>query len=82
MAIDEYFAGLGADVNDGLVRCGIGLDNNGVLAGNRLWRMSKDAWLRTFDDCLHRTRRVAPDPRHACRSTFARPRAGWRSPPS
>ena len=47
--VDEYFARLGADVNDGLVRCGIGIDNNGVLAGNRLWRMSKDAWLRTFD---------------------------------
>ncbi|MBV9416503.1 MAG: cyclic nucleotide-binding domain-containing protein, partial [Solirubrobacterales bacterium] len=32
--VDAYFALLGADVNDGLVRCGIGVDNNGVLAGN------------------------------------------------
>ena len=46
--VDAYFAHLGADVNDGLVRCGIGVDNNGVLARNRQWRMSKDDWLKTF----------------------------------
>ena len=44
--VDAYFEQLGADVNDGLVRCGIGIDNNGVLARNRQWRMSKDDWLR------------------------------------
>jgi CBS domain-containing protein len=72
--IDEYFAGLGADVNAGLVRCGIGLDNNGVLAGNRLWRMSKDDWLRTFDACL-----TEPDESHLIRASVSfdfRPTAG------
>jgi len=38
-AVDAYFERLGSDVNDGLARCGIGVDNNGVLAGKRLWRM-------------------------------------------
>ena len=51
-AVDAYFERLGSDVNDGLVRCGIGVDNNGVMAGKRLWRMSKSDWLRTFDECL------------------------------
>ena len=72
--VDAYFARLGADVNDGLARCGIGVDNNGVLAGNRLWRMSKDAWLRTFDECLRE-----PDESHLIRATVAfdfRPSAG------
>ena len=72
--MDAYFAALGADVNDGLVRCGIGIDNNGVLAGNRQWRMSKDAWLRTFDSCLNE-----PDESHLIRATVSfdfRPTAG------
>lgn len=72
--VDAYFARLGADVNDGLVRCGIGIDNNGVLAGNRQWRMSKDAWLQTFDDCLSE-----PDESHLIRATVSfdfRPTAG------
>ena len=72
--VDAYFARLGADVNDGLVRCGIGIDNNGVLAGNRQWRMSKDAWLQTFDDCLRE-----PDESHLIRATVSfdfRPTAG------
>ena len=72
--VDDYFAALGSDVNDGLVRCGFGLDNNGVLAGNRLWRMSKDAWLRTFDDCL-----TEPDESHLIRASVSfdfRPTAG------
>jgi len=72
--VDAYFERLGTDVNDGLVRCGIGIDNNGVLAGNRKWRMSKDAWLRTFDDCLRE-----PDESHLIRATVAfdfRPTAG------
>jgi CBS domain-containing protein len=72
--VDAYFALLGTDVNDGLVRCGIGIDNNGVLAGNRKWRMSKDAWLRTFDACLRE-----PDESHLIRATVSfdfRPTAG------
>ncbi len=64
--VDAYFAALGADVNDGLVRCGIGIDNNGVLAGNRQWRMSKDDWLRTFDSCLNE-----PDESHLIRATVS-----------
>jgi CBS domain-containing protein len=73
-SVDAYFARLGADVNDGLARCGIGVDNNGVLAGKRLWRMSKPAWLRTFDECLRE-----PDESHLIRATVAfdfRPAAG------
>jgi CBS domain-containing protein len=73
-AVDSYFEQLGADVNAGLKRCGIGLDNNGVLAGKRLWRMSKGDWLRTFDECLE-----VPDESHLIRATVAfdfRPGAG------
>jgi CBS domain-containing protein len=72
--VDAYFERLGADVNAGLARCGIGVDNNGVLAGNRLWRMSKAGWLRTFDECLEQ-----PDESHLIRATVAfdfRPTAG------
>jgi CBS domain-containing protein len=64
--VDAYFEQLGADVNDGLVRCGIGLDNNGVLAANRLWRMSKADWLKTFDDVLRE-----PDESHLIRATVS-----------
>jgi CBS domain-containing protein len=63
---DAYFARLGSDVNDGLERCGIGIDNNGVLAGRRLWRMPKAAWLRTFDECFEQ-----PDESHLIRATVA-----------
>jgi CBS domain-containing protein len=73
-AIDGYFERLGDDVNQGLVRCGIGLDNNGVLAGKRLWRMSKPRWLSTFDDALRE-----PSESHLIRATVAfdfRPAAG------
>jgi CBS domain-containing protein len=73
-AVDAYFARLGADVNDGLARCGIGVDNNGVLAGDRRWRMSKEQWLRTFAECLEE-----PDESHLVRATVAfdfRPAAG------
>jgi CBS domain-containing protein len=73
-AVDAYFERLGSDVNDGLARCGIGVDNNGVLAGKRLWRMSKDAWLRTFGECL-----TEPDESHLIRASVAfdfRPAAG------
>jgi CBS domain-containing protein len=73
-AVDRYFERLGTDVNDGLARCGIGSDNNGVLAGRRLWRMSKSDWLRTFDECLRE-----PDESHLIRASVAfdfRPAAG------
>jgi CBS domain-containing protein len=73
-AADAYFARLGDDVNVGLERCGIGLDNNGVMARDRRWRMSKPEWLRTFDECLEQ-----PDESHLIRATVAfdfRPAAG------
>jgi CBS domain-containing protein len=73
-AVDAYFKRLGSDVNEGLTRCGIGVDNNGVLAGNRLWRMSKADWLRTFDECLEQ-----PDESHLIRASVSfdfRPTAG------
>ena len=65
-AVDDYFARLGADVNDGLARCGIGVDDNGVLARNRLWRMSRSDWLRTFDECLQ-----VPDESHLIRASVS-----------
>jgi CBS domain-containing protein len=73
-AADAYFERLGRDVNEGLERCGIGVDNNGVMARNRRWRMSKPEWLRTFDECL-----TEPDESHLVRATVAfdfRPAAG------
>ncbi len=72
--MDGYFERLASDVNQGLVRAGIGLDNNGVLAGKRLWRMSKPAWLRTFDEALEE-----PTESHLIRATVSfdfRPAAG------
>ena len=63
---DAYFARLGEEVNAGLVRCGVGIDNNGVLAGDRRWRMSKPAWLTSFDECLSQ-----PDESHLIRATVA-----------
>ncbi len=71
---DAYFGSLGADVNEGLARCGIGVDNNGVLARDRRWRMSKQGWLRTFAECLDQ-----PDESHLVRATVGfdfRPTAG------
>ncbi|HTU96090.1 MAG TPA: putative nucleotidyltransferase substrate binding domain-containing protein [Solirubrobacteraceae bacterium] len=65
-AADAYFERLGQDVNEGLERCGIGLDNNGVMARDRRWRMSKPDWLRTFDECL-----TQPDESHLVRATVA-----------
>jgi CBS domain-containing protein len=72
--VDAYFEGIGSEVNRGLARCGIGIDNNGVLAGKRRWRMSRSAWLATFDECLHQ-----PDESHLVRATVAfdfRPTSG------
>jgi CBS domain-containing protein len=50
--VDAYFERLGREVNAGLARCGFGVDNNNVLAGDRHWRMSNADWLRTFEDVL------------------------------
>jgi CBS domain-containing protein len=72
--VDAYFEQLGADVNAGLARCGIGVDNNGVLAGRRLWRMSESGWLRTFEECFRE-----PDESHLIRASVSfdfRPAAG------
>jgi CBS domain-containing protein len=64
--LDDYFARLAAQVNAGLERCGIGTDNNGVLARERAWRMSKQRWVQTFDACLQE-----PSRSHLVRSTVA-----------
>ncbi|HWF25403.1 MAG TPA: putative nucleotidyltransferase substrate binding domain-containing protein [Solirubrobacteraceae bacterium] len=72
--VDDYFARVGREVNAGLARCGFGVDNNGVLAGDRRWRMSKPDWLSTFDECLRE-----PDESHLIRATVSfdfRPAAG------
>jgi CBS domain-containing protein len=65
-AVDAYFERLGQEVGAGLVRCGIGADDNGVLAGGRSWRMSKAHWIQTFDDCL-----TIPDESHLLRATVS-----------
>jgi CBS domain-containing protein len=63
-AVDAFFERLGVEVNSGLAQCGIGVDNNGVLAGERRWRMSKAAWIRTFDECFE-----IPDESHLIRAS-------------
>jgi CBS domain-containing protein len=71
---DAYFARLGREVNQGLARCGFGVDNNNVLAGDASWRMSRADWLRTFEECLRE-----PSESHLIRATVAfdfRPAAG------
>src|SRR6202035_3231031 len=50
--VDAYFERLAKEVNAGLARCGFGVDNNDVLAGNSHWRMSRTDWLRTFEEVL------------------------------
>jgi CBS domain-containing protein len=50
--VDAYFARLAREVNQGLARCGFGVDNNDVLASNRQWRMSRAQWVRTFEESL------------------------------
>jgi CBS domain-containing protein len=72
--VDAYFERIGSEVNRGLERCGIGVDNNGVLAGKRLWRMSRSDWIATFDEVLRE-----PDESHLVRATVAfdfRPTSG------
>jgi CBS domain-containing protein len=46
--VDEYFARLAADVNDGLARCGFERDQSGVMACDPHWRMSLSAWVEVF----------------------------------
>lgn len=65
-SVDAWFQRLGADVNAGLERAGIGLDNSGVLARDRRWRMTKADWIATFDSCLR-----TPDESHLIRATVA-----------
>jgi CBS domain-containing protein len=50
--VDAYFEQIAQDVNTGLVRAGFGADISGVVAENRLWRMSESRWIETFRDCL------------------------------
>jgi CBS domain-containing protein len=64
--IDAYFARLAADVADGIGRCGFSSDANSVLASERLWRMTADAWEKTFLSCFDR-----PDESHLIRATVA-----------
>ncbi len=50
-AVNEYFRRVGADVNDGLTRCGIEPDAHSVTAGGE-WRRSFTGWKKIFSDCL------------------------------
>jgi len=64
--VDAYFENIAQDVNAGLVRAGLGADISGVVAGNRLWRMSESQWVQTFRDCLD-----SPDLSHLVRAAVA-----------
>lgn len=64
--VDDYFARLAGEVSAGLVRCGFGADDNGVLAQSPSWRMAKSAWIGTFDRCLR-----APDESQLIRASVA-----------
>ena len=66
LGADAYFERFAQDVNAGLERCGFAPDLNGVLARNRLWRMSESAWIKVFRDCL-----VEPDNSHLIRATVS-----------
>jgi CBS domain-containing protein len=63
---DAYFERIAQDVNAGLVRAGFGADISGVVAGNRLWRMSESQWVQTFRDCL-----TSPDLSHLVRAAVS-----------
>jgi len=65
-AVDAYFEAFTQDVNAGLERCGFLPDLNGVLARNPRWRMSEEAWIRVFRDCL-----TEPDNSHLIRATVS-----------
>jgi len=64
--VDAYFERIAQDVNAGLVRAGLGADISGVVAGNRLWRMSESQWGQTFRDCL-----TSPDLSHLVRAVVS-----------
>jgi CBS domain-containing protein len=64
--VDAYFERVAQDVNTGLVRAGFGADISGVVAGNRLWRMSQSQWVQTFRDCLD-----SPDLSHLVRAVVS-----------
>jgi CBS domain-containing protein len=64
--VDAYFAQLGDDVAQGLVRCGFELDPNDVVASNPLWRMPISRWIDTFRQCLE-----SPDRSHLIRANVA-----------
>ncbi len=63
---DAYFERIAQDVNAGLVRAGFGADISGVVAENRLWRMSESQWVQTFRDCL-----TSPDHSHLVRAAVS-----------
>jgi CBS domain-containing protein len=64
--VDAYFERIAQDVNAGLVGTGFGADISGVVAGNRLWRMSESQWVQTFRDCL-----ILPDLSHLVRAVVS-----------
>jgi len=64
--VDAYFERIGADVNAGLMRCGLGADAADVLARNPEWRMSEGEWLRIFDECFEH-----PDRSHLVRAAVS-----------
>jgi CBS domain-containing protein len=64
--VDAYFERIAQDVNAGLVRAGFGADISGVVASNRLWRMSESQWVETFRDCL-----TSPDLSHLVRAVVS-----------
>jgi CBS domain-containing protein len=64
--IDSYFERVAADVNAGLMRCGLGADAADVLARNPEWRMSEGEWLRIFDECFEH-----PDRSHLVRAAVS-----------
>jgi len=50
--VDAYFKQVAEVVNAGLARCGFSLDESGVLARDRHWRLTQSAWLAVFSRCL------------------------------
>jgi CBS domain-containing protein len=64
--VDAYFEGVAADVNAGLMRCGLGADAADVLARNEEWRMSEGEWIRIFDECFE-----YPDRSHLVRAAVS-----------
>ena len=60
---DAFFALVAADVNEGLARCGFGVDNAEVLARSPRWRMSASGWRDELQACLEH-----PDRSHLVRA--------------